>query len=890
MTSFLAIAISLATLPWPFQMGGDLERVQRGFGDYNSGPTRAQFDEFHPGIDVLPPTESSVIQLPYSSDNIIAECRYVASNTWSILIADEYPGTGNSYLYNHVYGLYNAYSKGDTLAQLSQCADPPSNGYRHVHISVYDPALWGTGPGGIVPEPGISNIINEFNFTDQVKFREVYNDRVIAFYREDGTGYFEDIIRGAVDFVVSPRSIVPGHEDEDSCGVLSIGINSIARQNPFTEQYSSIPYYPARTVFDWSQELVDCICTPAPDEYFYLYNGGVNPPTYFTSTGFNCNYHITNSATNDPGTYGINNIWTSGYDSQADFNDDIRCRGAWDTILKVLWTTGADNQSACENSAACFPDGRYQVNVTATSQTGNSDTEAFPEGGVIVDNFVPFIDAVIVYSTYSGTIVNTIYTGRWISTSNVARELSQEINGYLLPENIGKSSLETLGVAIHFSEPMKESNLPSVWLEGEWGGGLRWTSLLDRRLWFFPCDLSPELIARLAPESDEYGEWRCYQTREYEYPGYVGSLTLNIGHAPLQTPGTNTNMGTDLAGNLLDVFPAVIKPPLSMQTQILEPNVDGSHSYGSAPLYPNVSNMYPPYPTNISTSGHVLSEDDPGDTLYHVNLGISQEYLSLCTNYLGSGRYDCPYYHGYWIIGRDLEFQQILGLVHGDESTSFIVRNLGFTGFNYFSQNGDFLLNTAYDSEVYQVHHFWRTFYVYILSREFSYPVYNSYLMEGPLYSCPPWNHTEITDVEWLTDCKVRVSYWVATDISGGGYSGYEDYDLPDLSSPSEASDSTACSSSEISALSEELQLGLSLSQNPSASSPNISITSPCEGHATVKVYDLSGRLVNTLLNEEIHVGTCIVNWDTQNMSNGVYFLLLETPGGNIATQAMVIH
>jgi len=162
--------------------------------------------------------------------------------------------------------------------------------------------------------------------------------------------------------------------------------------------------------------------------------------------------------------------------------------------------------------------------------------------------------------------------------------------------------------------------------------------------------------------------------------------------------------------------------------------------------------------------------------------------------------------------------------------------------------------------------------------------------MEGPLYSCPPWNHTEITDVEWLTDCKVRVSYWVATDISGGGYSGYEDYDLPDLSSPSEASDSTACSSSEISALSEELQLGLSLSQNPSASSPNISITSPCEGHATVKVYDLSGRLVNTLLNEEIHVGTCIVNWDTQNMSNGVYFLLLETPGGNIATQAMVIH
>ncbi|MCK5842661.1 MAG: T9SS type A sorting domain-containing protein, partial [Candidatus Sabulitectum sp.] len=58
----------------------------------------------------------------------------------------------------------------------------------------------------------------------------------------------------------------------------------------------------------------------------------------------------------------------------------------------------------------------------------------------------------------------------------------------------------------------------------------------------------------------------------------------------------------------------------------------------------------------------------------------------------------------------------------------------------------------------------------------------------------------------------------------------------------------------------------------------------------TVQVFDLSGRAVDTLVNEEVAAGNHSVSWTPENISSGVYFVRLTTPAGTVSTQAMVLR
>jgi hypothetical protein len=64
---------------------------------------------------------------------------------------------------------------------------------------------------------------------------------------------------------------------------------------------------------------------------------------------------------------------------------------------------------------------------------------------------------------------------------------------------------------------------------------------------------------------------------------------------------------------------------------------------------------------------------------------------------------------------------------------------------------------------------------------------------------------------------------------------------------------------------------------NPFNAETNISFSLADAGNVTLNVYDLSGRLVTTLVDGQMGAGEHVVSWDASSVSSGVYFLRLAT-------------
>lgn len=88
----------------------------------------------------------------------------------------------------------------------------------------------------------------------------------------------------------------------------------------------------------------------------------------------------------------------------------------------------------------------------------------------------------------------------------------------------------------------------------------------------------------------------------------------------------------------------------------------------------------------------------------------------------------------------------------------------------------------------------------------------------------------------------------------------------------------------------ETFTLGISPAVNPVVGSAAVNFSTPVTGHAMVQVFDLAGRSVQTLLNGEVAAGSHSVNWSTEDISSGVYFVRLTTTSGTVSTQAMVLR
>jgi len=79
---------------------------------------------------------------------------------------------------------------------------------------------------------------------------------------------------------------------------------------------------------------------------------------------------------------------------------------------------------------------------------------------------------------------------------------------------------------------------------------------------------------------------------------------------------------------------------------------------------------------------------------------------------------------------------------------------------------------------------------------------------------------------------------------------------------------------------------GFAAMANPSKGM--ISFATSVSGRVTLKAYDATGRLVETLVNTVQPAGVKTFNWDTSNIANGVYFLRLDAQG-ETATRKMIL-
>lgn len=81
----------------------------------------------------------------------------------------------------------------------------------------------------------------------------------------------------------------------------------------------------------------------------------------------------------------------------------------------------------------------------------------------------------------------------------------------------------------------------------------------------------------------------------------------------------------------------------------------------------------------------------------------------------------------------------------------------------------------------------------------------------------------------------------------------------------------------------------LSASPNPISTTAVVDFNLPSAGVASIAVYDVAGRQVDTLHSGELSPGSHSVSWNASGFANGVYFVRLESPAGTVSTQVMVL-
>lgn len=92
--------------------------------------------------------------------------------------------------------------------------------------------------------------------------------------------------------------------------------------------------------------------------------------------------------------------------------------------------------------------------------------------------------------------------------------------------------------------------------------------------------------------------------------------------------------------------------------------------------------------------------------------------------------------------------------------------------------------------------------------------------------------------------------------------------------------------------LSSEIPNKFSLSQNypnPFNPSTNINYTVAKNSNITLKIYDVTGKVLQTLVNEQQSAGTYKVSMTALNMASGVYFYVLESDGVKIDSKKMIL-
>ncbi len=76
---------------------------------------------------------------------------------------------------------------------------------------------------------------------------------------------------------------------------------------------------------------------------------------------------------------------------------------------------------------------------------------------------------------------------------------------------------------------------------------------------------------------------------------------------------------------------------------------------------------------------------------------------------------------------------------------------------------------------------------------------------------------------------------------------------------------------------------------NPFNPSTNIKFSVPKESNVQLRIYDISGREILTLVNEKLKAGNYSLKWNASSYSSGVYFYRITTDAGFTETRKMIL-
>jgi hypothetical protein len=89
------------------------------------------------------------------------------------------------------------------------------------------------------------------------------------------------------------------------------------------------------------------------------------------------------------------------------------------------------------------------------------------------------------------------------------------------------------------------------------------------------------------------------------------------------------------------------------------------------------------------------------------------------------------------------------------------------------------------------------------------------------------------------------------------------------------------------------VRLAISIFPNPMMSAGEIRLAIPSNDHVAVKIYDVKGKYVETLMDKQVQAGEHQITWEGRNrdgrrVTSGIYFVRVETTRGSL-TKKMVL-
>ncbi|MEO0161258.1 MAG: T9SS type A sorting domain-containing protein [candidate division WOR-3 bacterium] len=82
----------------------------------------------------------------------------------------------------------------------------------------------------------------------------------------------------------------------------------------------------------------------------------------------------------------------------------------------------------------------------------------------------------------------------------------------------------------------------------------------------------------------------------------------------------------------------------------------------------------------------------------------------------------------------------------------------------------------------------------------------------------------------------------------------------------------------------------IKISPNPSNGITNISFSIKKTGNVKLSLYDISGRLVRTIVNERKHAGAHAITLNGKELADGIYLVKMETPEGTLTKTIAIIQ